>query len=113
MATDNLILIRLNIQAGVLLGNTFYRRQQRRQIFDIRGIGADRIEQRLTLIAIALIVHIEHVFELGIVLEHTIVEMCGQLRPGSGQQGNSRFYGGDGLAIQHGSAPWSIIIGIM
>ncbi|MNE60103.1 hypothetical protein D3C80_1552290 [compost metagenome] len=61
MTTDNLILIRANIQAGMLLGNALHRWQQRRQVFDIRGIGADRVEQCLTLIAIALVVHIEHV----------------------------------------------------
>ena len=37
------------------LRDALHRRQQRRQVLDVGGIGADGVEQRLTLIAVALI----------------------------------------------------------
>lgn len=74
-----MVLLRLDIEAGVLLRDTLHRRQQRRQVLDVGGIGADGVEQRLTLIAVALIAHIENVFQFRVVGEHAIVKVGGQL----------------------------------
>ncbi len=90
---------------GVLLRDALHRRQQRRQVLDVGGVGADGVEQRLTLIAVALVAHVENIFQFRVMREHAIVKVGGQLRPGRSQQGNGGFHGGDGLAIQHGSAP--------
>ncbi|VXC97040.1 conserved hypothetical protein [Enterobacterales bacterium 8AC] len=105
MAADNLILIRLDVEAGMFLRDALHRWQQCRQIFQVAGVGADGIKQRLTLIAVALIAHIENIFQFGVMGKHAIVEVGGEFRAGGDEQRNSGFYGGDGLAIQHGSAP--------
>ena len=87
----------------MLLRDFFHRRQQRRQVFDIAGVGRDGVEKRFTLIAVTLVAHIENLFELRIVREHAIVEMGGKFRTGFHQQGNGGFNGSDGLSVEHGS----------
>ncbi len=46
----------------MLLRNFFYGGQQRSQIIQIGPIRADRVEQRFSLVAVALVVHIKYVF---------------------------------------------------
>lgn len=77
MITDDLILIGLNVKASMLLGDTLNRRQQRSQIFNIRRISTDGIEQCFPLIAIALVAHVKNIFELRVMRKHAIVEVCG------------------------------------
>ncbi|MNP76984.1 hypothetical protein D3C76_1743210 [compost metagenome] len=84
MVADNLILIGLDIEAGVLLGNAFYRRQQGGQVFQITGVSADSIEQRLALIAVTLVAHIENIFQFRVMSKHAIVEVGGQFGAGFG-----------------------------
>ncbi|CAH0308649.1 hypothetical protein SRABI106_03976 [Rahnella aquatilis] len=95
MSADNIVLFRLDGEAGVFLRDAFHCRQQRRQIFNISGISADGIKQRLTLIAVALVAHIEDVFQFGIMRKHTVIKVCGQFRTGRSEQRNSGFNGGD------------------
>ena len=102
MAADDVVLFRFNLEAGVLLGNFLDRGQQGRQVFNIAGVGGNRVEQRFALVAVALIAHIENLFQFRIMGEHPVIKVGGELRAGLDQQGNGGFYGGDGLSIKHG-----------
>lgn len=62
MSTNNIVLLGLNLEAGVLLGDFLYRRQQGGQVLEIACIGGNSVEQRLALVAVALIAHIEDFF---------------------------------------------------
>ena len=77
MAANNIVLLRFDLEAGVFLGDLFHRRQQGRQVIDIAGVGGNGVEQRFTLVAVALVAHIEDLFELRVMREHPIVEMGG------------------------------------
>ena len=77
MTANNIVLLRFDLEAGVFLGDLFHRRQQGRQVIDIAGVGGNGVEQRFTLVAVALVAHIEDLFELRVMREHPIVEMGG------------------------------------
>ena len=103
MGTDNVVLLGLDLEAGVLLGDFFHRRQQGRQVLKIAGIGGNSVEQRLALVAVALIAHIEDFFEFRIMSKHPVVKMGGQFRTGFNQQGDGGFHRSDGLRVEHSS----------
>ena len=103
MGTDNIVLLRLDLEAGVLLGDFFHRRQQGGQVLKIAGIGGNGVEQRLALVAVALITHIKDFFEFGIMSKHAVVKMGGQFRTGFNQQGDGGFHRSDGLRVEHSS----------
>ncbi|CCK03605.1 hypothetical protein BN129_2290 [Cronobacter sakazakii 701] len=98
----NVVLLRFDIKAGVLLGDFLHRRQQGREVFDISGVGADGVEQRFTLIAIALVAHVENLFQLRVVCKHPVIKVRGEFRASLRQQRDGGFHDGDGLTIQHG-----------
>ena len=87
MTTDDVVLLRLDIEAGVLLRDALHRRQQRRRVLDVGGIGADGVEQRLTLIAVALVAHVENVFQFRVVREHAIVKWAVSFGPVAASRG--------------------------
>lgn len=101
MATHNVVLLGLDLEAGVLLRDFFHRGQQCRQVFNIAGVGRDGVEKRFALIAVTLVAHVENFLELRVVREHAIVEMGGEFRAGFHQQGNGGFNGSDGLSVEH------------
>ena len=103
MAAHDVVLLGFDLEAGVLLRDFFYRRQQGRQVFNVAGIGGNSVEQRFALIAVTLVAHIENLFELRIMRKHAIVEMGGQFRTRFNQQGNCGFHGSDGLGVEHSS----------
>ncbi len=100
--TDDGVLRRLDIQAGMFLRNLFHRRQQRRQILQIRAIGTDGVEQRFTLIAVALVVHVEDVFEFRMLRQHAVIEVGRKLWAAGSDGRQGRFNGSDGVGIKHG-----------
>ncbi len=102
MRADNIVLLRLDLEAGVLLGDFLHRRQQGRQVFNIAGVGGNSIEQRFTLVAVALVAHIENLFQLRIMGKHPVVKVGGELRAGLYQQRDRGFNGGDSMSIKHG-----------
>lgn len=77
MFTDNVVLFRFDLETGVLLRDFFYRWQQRRQVFNITGVGGNSVKQGFTLIAIALVTHVKNFFEFWVMSKHTVVEMGG------------------------------------
>ena len=77
MAADNIVLLRFNLEAGMFLGDFFDRRQQGWQVVDITGVGGDSVEQRFALIAVALVTHIEDLFELRVMSKHAVIKMRG------------------------------------
>src|SRR5690606_34119812 len=85
---DNLVVVRLHIQAGVLLRNALYRRCQHLGGFDIFGVGGKRTEQRKLLATGMLVAHVENVFQFRIMAEHALVEMLGNDSASAFQQGN-------------------------
>ncbi|MNE20710.1 hypothetical protein D3C80_1138440 [compost metagenome] len=99
MAADNIVLLRFDLEAGVFLRDFFDRRQKRRKIIDIAGISRDGVKQGFALIAVALVAHVENLFELRVVREHAIVEMGGEFWSGFNQQGNSGLDRSDGLSV--------------
>ena len=101
--TDDGVLRRLNIQAGMFLRNLFHCGQQHGQVLQIRAIGANGVEQRFTLIAIALVVHIENIFEFRMVRQHAVIEVCGKRRTTGGDGRQGRFNRGDSVCIKHKS----------
>ena len=103
VGTDNVVLLGLDLEAGMLLGDFFHRRQQGRQVLKIAGIGGNSVEQRLALVAVALIAHIEDFFEFRIMSKHPVVKMGGQFRTGFNQQGDGGFHRSDGLRVEHSS----------
>ncbi|SAJ30348.1 Uncharacterised protein [Enterobacter cloacae] len=103
VTADDVVLLRFDLEAGVLLGDFFHRRQQSRQVFDVAGIGGNSVKQRFALIAVTLVAHVENLFELRVMREHAIVEMGGQFRTRFNQQGDCGFHGSDGLGVEHSS----------
>ncbi len=91
MATYDVVLLRFNLEAGMLLRDFLNGRQQRRQVLDIAGIRGNSVKQRFTLIAITLVTHVEDFFQLWVMRKHAIVEMGGQLRPVSTSRGMVAF----------------------
>ncbi len=77
MAAHDVVLLRFDLETGVFLGDFFHRRQQGGQVIDIAGVGGNGVEQRFSLVAVALVAHIEDLFELRVMRKHTIVEMGG------------------------------------
>ena len=75
--TDDVVLFRFDLEAGVLLRDFFYRWQQRRQVFNITGVGGNSVKQCFTLIAITLVTHVKNFFEFWVMSKHTVVEMGG------------------------------------
>ncbi|SWC29533.1 Uncharacterised protein [Klebsiella pneumoniae] len=61
----------------MLLRDFFYRWQQRRQVFNITGVGGNSVKQCFTLIAITLVTHVKNFFEFWVMSKHTVVEMGG------------------------------------
>ena len=101
MATYDVVLLRFNLEAGMLLRDFLNGRQQRRQVLDIAGIRGNSVKQRFPLIAITLVTHVEDFFQLWVMRKHAIVEMGGQLRACFNQQGNGGFHCSDGLCVKH------------
>ena len=103
MTAHDVVLLRFDLEAGVLLRDFFHRRQQSRQVFDVAGIGGNSVKQRFALIAVTLVAHVENLFELRVMREHAIVEMSGQFRTRFNQQGDCGLHGSDGLGVEHSS----------
>lgn len=101
MTTHDVVLLWFNLETGMLLRDFLNRWQQRRQVFDIAGIRGNRVKQRLALIAITLVTHVENFFQLWVMRKHAIIEMGGQLRTCFNQQGNGGFHCSDGLCVKH------------
>lgn len=57
------------------------------EVLDVGGIGADGVEQRLTLIAVALVAHVENVFQFRVVREHAIVKWAVSFGPVAASRG--------------------------
>lgn len=77
MFAYDVVLLRFDLEAGVFLRDFLHCRQQRRQVFNITGVGGNGVKQGFTLIAITLVTHIENVFEFWVMSKHTVVEMGG------------------------------------
>lgn len=101
MRPDDVVLLRLNLEAGVLLRDFSTAGSNAGKFFDIAGVGRDSIKQGFTLIAVTLVAHIEDFFELRVMRKHTVVEVGGQFRSCFNQQGNGGLYCSDGLCVKH------------
>ena len=87
MSTNNIVLLGLNLEAGVLLGDFLYRRQQGGQVLEIAGIGGNRVEQRLALVAVALIAHKKVGVQAGSALLARLPELKAMLEKTGGKLG--------------------------
>ncbi len=110
MRADNVVLLRFDLKTGVFLRDFFHGGQQNGQILQIAGVSGNGVKQRFTLVAVALIAHVENLFQLRVVREHTVIKMGGQLRAGRHEQGNGGLHGCDGLSVKHSVFLFSIYI---
>ena len=96
MTTHNVILFRLDQETRVLVGDAFHGSGQGPQVVDIPGVGRHGTEQSQGLTATALMGQVEHILQLGVVVEHALVEVLGEGRPRRFEQRNGALDDGDG-----------------
>lgn len=99
MTTYNVILFRLDHEARVFVGDTFYCTCQGPQVVDVLGISRHCVEQGQRLAAAALVSQVENILQLGVVTEHALIEVLGECRARRFEQRYGAFDDGDGGLI--------------
>ncbi|CAN0618638.1 protein of unknown function [Burkholderia multivorans] len=72
---DDRVMLRTDVQAGMLVRDVRHRAAQHAQIVDVRRIGVDGARQGFGLVAGRLVGLVEQVLQLGMPAEHALVEM--------------------------------------
>ena len=77
MMADDVVLVRRDLQARMLVGDTFHRTGQHFRLIDVGGVGIDGIGQGTGLISRCLMGLVEEVLQFRFFPEHAFIEMFG------------------------------------